>query len=88
MNSSSSSSTDKLVFYASIFMYQPRLKQEFALYNPSIQQFECKNLFYSIYKHPYCYLEMECLRFIRILMLIHQPYCLFMIDYANVISFV
>ena len=33
-------SYDKLVFYASIFLYQPKLKQEFAVYNPSIVTFE------------------------------------------------
>jgi len=38
-------SFDKLVFYASIFLYQPKLKQEFAVYNPSIVTFERKFIF-------------------------------------------
>jgi hypothetical protein len=35
-------SSDKLVFYASIFLYMPKLKQEYGPYNPSIMSYERK----------------------------------------------
>ena len=39
--STASPSQDKLVLYASLFLYRPKLRNEFASYAPSILAYEC-----------------------------------------------
>jgi hypothetical protein len=34
--------TDKIVYYASVFVYQPKLKSEFINYSASLQSYESK----------------------------------------------
>jgi hypothetical protein len=40
-----SSQQDKLVYYASIFVYTPKLKAEFKDYSPSLKAYESNFLF-------------------------------------------
>jgi hypothetical protein len=39
---------DKIVFYASVFVYNPKLKEEFIDYAQDIQKFESKRVIDSI----------------------------------------
>lgn len=38
----SSASQDRLIYYASVFVYNPKLKQDFINFNPTIQSYEGK----------------------------------------------
>lgn len=41
-NPASSSGSDKLVLYASLFLYNPKSRSEYSSYAPSVSQYECK----------------------------------------------
>lgn len=48
----SAASQDRLIYYASVFVYNPKLKQDFINYNPTIQSYEGKSN--SIYINLTC----------------------------------